>query len=771
MPYIPSDNALQIYSARYLDEEARTVPDLFRRVSGGNADYYNLMNEGYGLPNSPTLFNAGTNNGGTLSACFVFDIADALLGDWPNGGLDSPFADSICGTVFKAMAVAKAGGGVGYYLGNIRKKGALVKSTHKKACGPVIVLRFLNQINQLVTQGGKRALAQMGVLPCWHPDIYEFIHCKDENPHELSSFNISVSWRNGWVERAFRQMDEGFNDGSEARLWWEQCTSAWGHGCPGMLFWDRINRDNATPHLGDINATNPCGETPNISDEPCNLASMALSRFFKKVGGKWVFKWDEYKDWVRVMIRFMDDILDWNVFPHPAITRTALATRKLGMGAMGYADSLALMGIPYDTQDAVDWGTELAKVNQEATLKESVVLAQLKSVYPAYESASEETKKKFPWCRNSTRTSIAPTGTIAELADQSSSIEPHYALEVERTTGEGMKLTKKIDVWRDLPSGFVPKTAHEVSPEWHIRHLAAWTKYTDLGVSKTINMPETATVKDVSNAYRMMWELDCKGGTIFRNNCRPEQVLRETKTQPKSVYMQDAINVAKKIEETIIAAGGEPIPPEQAKALEDDLRPEYDLSKLKRVPDHKTRRKLPKRRSGETEKFNIGGVEGYLIINTHPDGSFGEFFVELANDGSTLSGFVKSFAKTFSVAAQNQTPLKDLIRLHKNAVFEPRGMTGDPEVPTCTSIPDYIVQKLEKRFLKTPPVFDLNSIVLPIPPLDMNDPKLYEPIMHSETYKPKAVGTGQFCPDCSAELVREGACMKCLSPGCGFSKC
>lgn len=1053
MPYQHSSNSLEIFRARYLDEEAKTPDDLFRRVSGGNKEHYELMSEGLFLPNSPTLFNAGKKIGGTLSACFVFDIEDCLLGDWPDGGLDSPFPSSILGTTFKAACVAKAGGGVGYYLGNIREEGAVVKSTHKRACGPVGVLKWLHGIRGLITQGGMRDLAQMAVLPVWHKDIRKFIHCKDMDPKALESFNLSVSWRNEDIDAidwdSVRNAERDSHFDTPSGLWLEQCQSAWRTGCPGMLFWDIINRWNATPHLGDINATNPCqpgfatvltqsgiatfddvsvgdkiwtgsrfskitnkvctgkklvsryvttagtfvgtenhqvfengerievqhatgidqcrgvvtggysdndqftvdgwvlgdgtvhkasnnlvylcmgqddadnydnvlgrafpakhrpgirshayevpttitaeelprtyerrvphrfktakpddvcsflrglfsangsvaggriqlrqtsidmirdvqemmssvgiasyyttdkpkvvqfengeyecresytlnvttnrklfmemigfvhaykqeaglnvaqipsrnwqkrtydiidqeclgvhqvyditvesdehcywtggllvsncGETPNITDEPCNLGSSSLRRFMKKVGNKFVFMWDVFKQRVRQMIRFLDDILDWNVFPHPDITKAALATRKLGLGVMGYADVLALQHIPYASQEAVDFGGEVMKTLNEEALKESVNLAGQKGAYLAYDK--DKSPKWAPWCRNSTRSSIAPTGTIAVLNDDSSSIEPHYALEWDRTTNEGIKLRERIHVADNL-HGFVPQIANEIPLEWHVRHQAAFQEHTDLGVSKTINLPNSATVQDISNAYKLMWELGCKGGTVYRDGCRNEQVLVAAK---KSVYATTG-SVG-----SIKTANG--------------------------------RKKLPKERPGSTIKFEIGGTEGYLTPNTYPDGTLGEIFIELSNDGSTLAGTMKAFARTFSLSLQRETPLDELVKLHKNCNFEPRGFTGDPEIPNCTSIVDYVVRKLEKKFVKKQVKETVETVTIGVDSnlrlgIDIPMPELL--MVSGKLISGK---TGTFCPDCSSELIREASCMRCVKPGCGFSRC
>jgi ribonucleoside-diphosphate reductase alpha chain len=688
MPAAVSDNALTILRKRYFDKTAGedTPSQMWKRCSGGSRDYEEMLSELLFLPNSPTLFNLGTSHGGTLSACFVFSFEDSLRDG----------SRSIMATLDKAAAVAKAGGGVGYYFGNLRGRGSLVRSTHRHACGPVEVMRMCNRLSKLITQGGKRDLAQMGVLNSDHPDIEEFISCKDSDPQGIGSFNISVSWKDDHLKGVDSRSESAPDRWTS--LWWKQCHSAWRTGDPGMLFFDAINRANATPHLGSIQATNPCGETPNLCDEPCNLGSLALRRFVKKVNGKHQIDWQKLEYYARLATRYLDDVLDWNSFPHPDIDHMARHTRKLGLGVMGWADLLALLRIPYDTQDAVDLGDELwGKCSQWAT-EESVKMADTKGPYPAY---SPETAPVWaPRARNSTRTSIAPTGTISIIADCSSGIEPHYALEWERTTYEGIKMTERIPVWSEI-GDFRPKTAAEVGIEWHIRHQAVFQKHTDLGVSKTINLPNSATVQDVSDAYRLMWKTGCKGGTIFRDGCRAEQVLVAKGDKTKSVYM----------------TGAEP-----AEGAE------------------KKRRRLFRRRKGETTKFVVAKTEGYYTANTYDDGTLGEIFVLVSNQGSTLNGFLDAWAKTFSLALQWNTPLQDLVNLHKFSRFEPAGLTGDPDVPICTSIIDFIVQDLERKFLKK-----------------------VEDKGHT--------GTGQYCPDCSTELVRKDGCYCCPAERCGYSRC
>lgn len=734
MPAVVSENALKILDKRYFDKTVgEDSPEkMWKRCSGGNKEYEEMLSELLFLPNSPTLFNLGTKNGGTLSACFVFDFDDTLR-DGPR---------SIMATIDKAAAVAKAGGGVGYYGGNLRGKGSVVHSTHRYACGPVEVMRFCNRLAKLITQGGKRDLAQMFVLNVDHPDIREFIVCKDVDPQGIGSFNISVSWKDKFLKQVdFDHLESDSHVDSYTGLWHEQTKSAWKTGDPGMLFDDEINKYNATPHIGRINATNPCGETPNVNDEPCNLGSLGLRRFVMQRsddGRKYEVDWAKLRHYVKLSTRYLDDVLDWNTFPHPDIDKMARLTRKLGLGVMGWADMLALLRIPYDTQDAVDLGSELWADCRRIAVEESIAMGKTKGVYPAWDAS-----KSPDWAaasRNSTNTSIAPTGTIAIVSDNSPSIEPHYALESERTTYEGMKMQERIPVWKEL-NGFVPKVASEIGIEWHIKHQAAFQESTDLGVSKTINLPHNATVKDVSDAYRMMWKLKCKGGTIFRDGCRDEQVIVDTTKRTKSVY-STSDSAASALTEAQLK--------ELVDKYAEQLHRYMVLPPGKTFETHpaglSTRRKLPSRRMGITTKFRIGGTKGYYIVNKYDDGTPGELFVMIDNQGSTVDGFLVSWAKDFSVALQYGAALKDLVKLHKNSRFEPSGFTGDPELPNCTSIPDYIVRRIEKDFLKTEDAI--------MSKLDIGGLK-----------------SSQICPDCGSSLYHQAGCLVCFHPGCGFSKC
>lgn len=820
MSTVLSENSLAILKKRYLNN-GESVDSLWDRVSGGNPKFRELMSSLRFLPNSPTLFNAGLNNGCTLSACFVLNVSDCMLSH--EGVIRE---DSIVRTREKAIMIAKAGGGVGYYFGDLRPKGKPIKSIQRVACGPVAVLRDYHMIHKLITQGGKRDLAQMGVLPCWHEDIKEFIHAKDSDPQGLSSFNISISWTDEWVKKAFYQMDNGIQ-GKESDLWNEQVESAWKHGCPGMLFYDTVNRDNPNKHLGLIKATNPCvvgdtlvltkngefsiqdlvdqevevwngevwskvtpkitgrnvtilkvtledgrtlhctenhrfpwdintsdvdceemmeirhlkpgdsiidypmpnsvlksiiriktivklspaeivycftdpisgrgtfnrivtgqcGETPNRSDEPCSLGSLSLPRYFNK--GQRSLNWTKLGDDVVTCIEFMDDILDRNVFPHPDIDKAARLTRKLGLGVMGWADLLALMHIHYDTQEAVNLGESLMKHINEIALATSERLAKEKGPYIGY----DECKTEGPFVRNETRTSIAPTGTIAIIADVWGSIEPHFALSWDRTTYEGMKLKEHISCWDSL-EGFVPHIANEIDVEWHVKHQAAFQKHTNLGCSKTINLPKHATKEDVSKAYRLMYESGCKGGTVFRDGCREDQVLVSNKT--KSVFA------------------------------------------LENTP---SRKKMPPERQSITHKFKVGGTECYITAGLFEDGTPGEVFIRASKLGSSINGMLDTWAIAFSISLQNGTSLEDACEHHVGARFEPSGITNNPDLPVCSSIPDYVVRWLEYRFLGK---------------------KKEESV---------SIDSGVFCPECGNQAAYQAGCLVCTNKTCGWSRC
>jgi ribonucleoside-diphosphate reductase alpha chain len=494
-----SENALYILKERYLSKHSgtqETVGEFIDRVSMGNQEYKDeLIAPLNFLPNSPTLFNMDVPGGGTLSACFKFDVSDTMLDGF----------DGIMDTATKAALVTKWGGGTGYYVGAIRPKGALVNSTHGSAMGPVAVLRFYNGIGKMMTQGGKREAAQMGILDCDHPDIREFIHMKDTDPQALSTFNISVSISDSFMGRAVHR------DTREHSILWEMAEAAWRTGDPGVYFGDRAEADNPTRFLGRLTGTNPCGEVPLLNNEACNLGSINLRNMYADG-----INWELLHRTATLATRYLDDVLERNHFPVESVGVATNFTRKLGLGVCGWADLLALMRIPYASDEAVNLLEAVIAFIRKAADEESLRLGEERGPAPCFAG----TEIRF---RNATRCCIAPTGTIAILMGASSGIEPHYLRGWTRTLGDGTVLSEHIGVLND--TDYVPQTAMEIPWEWHVKHQAAAQRHTDLAVSKTINMPNSATVEDIYNAYVYMWTLGCKGGTVYRDGCRETQVL------------------------------------------------------------------------------------------------------------------------------------------------------------------------------------------------------------------------------------------------------
>lgn len=713
-----TDNAMKILRDRYLDKEANetTVESMFRRVANGHEPFIQLMSRLDFLPNSPTLMNAGTKNEGrsTFSACFKFDVFDAMR----------EHEDSIVQTLDKAAGVAKWGGGVGYYLGNLRGRLKPIRSVHRVACGPVNVMRHYNSLGvHLITQGGRRELAQMAVLPCDHDDIHEFIHCKDADPQALRTFNISVSASNDFMRGVFGGPVGGPAGNKDRQLWDEIIDSAWKTGDPGLYFADTAELWNPTPQLGKLTGTNPCGEVPLLNNEACNLGSLNLANF---VTFNREVDWNRLEEATVLATQFLDSILDRNSFPHPAITKTVALTRKLGLGVMGWADMLALLGIHYDTDEAVALGKKIMKAIDLIARDTSIRLATAKGPYPAFEG---KTGGEPFETRNSTRTCIAPTGTISILAGTSSGIEPHYALEWDRTLNAGVKGREEIIHERipvsDRLDGFVPHLANKIDWPWHVKHQAAFQEHTNLAVSKTINMPNSATRADISGAYQMMWELGCKGGTIFRDGCRSagEQVLKSTEPEGKPVHVNGNGNGNGNGHIELVHGG------------------KNRISELLSAAPY--RRKPPKERKSITQHITVSDFDGYLHAGMYEDGSLCEIFLTASKEGSTVSGLLDSWAIAISHALQYGDPLEDLVKKYSGMRFEPCGPTGNPEIPICTSVVDYIMRWLDKKF------------------------------GHGKSnpdHKGHEVESGQVCPDCHSPAVFQGGCLTCKKQ-CGWSRC
>ncbi len=622
----------------FCGQSHESLDELFDRVSFGVREYRELLFTFDFLPGSPAIFNAG--GVGTLSACFKFDVQDNM--------------ESILDVNVKAALVQKWGGGVGYCLSELRQKGAPIRSTHGSACGPVAVMRMYQSMAKMITQGGKREGAQMAILHCDHPDIEEFVHCK-ATEGVFDTFNISVAVTDEFMCAVGSGEDivlkDPRNDGNvgkvNARVLFNKIVEyAWSNGDPGLYFIDVAERANPTPHLGKLTGTNPCGEVPLLDNESCNLGSINLSHFVKirddgaigvvddKQGVGNGIDWKRLEGIARLATRYLDRVVDENFFPAPEIREATLRTRKLGLGVMGWADTLALMGIPYDSQEAVDLAGEVMKCIQEAAHSESKKMAKEFSSYG------------FEDMRNDCLTCIAPTGTISTIANCSSGIEPHYSLEYVQIMGDGTKLSRRTNF-----GDFVPKTAHEIGWEWHVKHQAAFQKYTDLAVSKTINMPNSATERDVAMAYLAAWEAGCKGITVYREGSRVKQAMYKGDVE---AYPADAVV-------------GE------------------------------FRRKFARDRISLTHKFDVGEMEGYIHIGLFPDGLPGELFLTGSKQGSTISGLLDGVAILTSLALQYGVPLEAMVAKMQGTRFEPAGLTGNSAIPSASSLLDYIFRYVQLR--------------------------------------------------------------------------
>jgi ribonucleoside-diphosphate reductase alpha chain len=607
-----------------------TIEELLERCSFGVDAFYNLLASRDFLPNSPTLFNAGTGQG-TYSGCFKFDVQDSM--------------ESIMSVASKSAFVQKWGGGVGYCLSELRPFGADIRTTHGRACGPIAVLELYHAVAEMITQGGKRSGAQMGMLHCDHADIEKFICCKDGGKN-LSTFNISVACTNKFMHA----VDDSTT--REHRIFEQIVESAWKTGDPGIYFIDAAEQCNPTPWLGKLTGTNPCGEVPLLDNEPCNLGSINLDHMFDN--GQVDF--DKLECTVRLAVRYLDTVLDNNGFPDPAITAAALRTRKLGLGVMGWADLLTQMHIHYDTDEAVRLGEEIMLRIQRWSHDESRILADEKGAYPAYAERSDD-YADIPYQRNACITCIAPAGTISKIADCSAGIEPYFTLKGTHMMGDGTLLEEKVTI---KAGGFIPHVALQIDSSWQILHQAAFQRHTDLAVSKTVNLPNTVTKDQVRNVFKSAWINGCKGITIYRHGSRSVQVINETEASTSPLVLDTYATDAK-------------------------------------FGQH--RRKMPMDAEAKRHKFVVGGMEGYLHTGLLFDGAPGEVFITGANQGSTVSGLLASLSIMTSLALQHGVPLETMVEKLQYVRFEPRGMTSNPDIPTATSVVAYIFRYLGKKFL------------------------------------------------------------------------
>jgi ribonucleoside-diphosphate reductase alpha chain len=715
-----SDNALVVLKKRYLRKDEHSEPietpeELFWRVARAIAEgdalfegpekvdetarkFHRLMTSLDFIPNSPTLMNAGRPLG-QLSACFVLPVEDSI--------------DSIFDAIKHAAMIHKSGGGTGFSFSRIRPENDQVLTTQGVASGPVSFMTVFDVATETVKQGGTRRGANMGILKVDHPDIEKFITCKTDNDR-MTNFNISVAATDPFM-KAVREDTEydlinprtGEQTQSLAgrKVFDRIVQAAWKNGEPGLIFLDVMNRFNPTPAVGQIESTNPCGEQPLLPYESCNLGSINLAHMLKD--GQ--LDYDHLKEVVWDGVHFLDNVIEVNKYPLPKIEELTRGNRKIGLGVMGFADLLIGLGIPYDSEEAVQTAETIMGFIQEESKAASAYLGKARGNFSNYQGSLYD-RLETPHVRNATTTTIAPTGTISIIAGCSSGIEPIFAisfvrkvldnqelLEVhplfqETAKAEGFyseELMKRIAEkgtikdFREIPEKVrrVFVVSHDVVPEWHIRIQAAFQKYTDNAVSKTINFPFSATPEDVRNAYLMAYDLGCKGLTIYRDGSRDAQVLN---IQRKPHYPQV------------------------------EPRPRPDTT------------------SGITERINTGCGKLYVTVNWDDHG-FCEVFASMGKAGGCAYSQIEATGRLISLALRSGVKMESIIRqLMGIRCPSPMWANGE-QVVSCS---DAIAKVLNHN------------------------------AQANITQDYSLMGA---CPDCGGAVEHEGGCIVCRS--CGFSRC
>lgn len=749
-----SKNALTVLERRYLMKNGEgvvieTVEELFRRVAGAiaasdrrydeNADcealadsFYRMMTNLEFLPNSPTLMNAGRPLG-QLSACFVLPVEDTMEG--------------IFETIKQAALIHKSGGGTGFSFSRLRPCGSAVNSTGGVASGPISFMKVFNMATEAVKQGGTRRGANMGILRVDHPDIMEFIHCKTNNK-EITNFNISVGLTEKFMNAVEAGKDYELVDPHGGRVTGTlnarevfECIvdAAWHNGEPGIIFLDRLNRDNVVPKAGEIESTNPCGEQPLLPYESCNLGSINLTKMLREENGVYSFDWDKLKATAKKAVHFLDNVIDANKYPLKEIDFMTKQTRKVGLGVMGWADALLRLKIPYNPEQAVRLAETVMRAVTEAGREESRELAKARGTFPLFQESTLD--QELPQ-RNATVTTIAPTGTLSLLASCSSGVEPIFGYVYIRNIMDGTEmievnpilrevleerglysdeLMKKIakqgslegieEIPEEIRRVFV--SAHEVSPEFHIRMQAAFQRHTDNAVSKTVNFCNSATREEVAEVYKLAFRLGCKGVTIYRDGSRSEQVLNIGK-------------VKKDGQEESPAEGGQAV-----------IKP----------------RPRPDMTTGITERVKIGCGNLYITVN-YDDKGICEIFTNTGKAGGCPSQS-EATARLASIALRSGIDVRSIIDQLKGircpSTIRQSGMK-------CTSCPDAIAKAIERVYQQQVRLGHWAE-----PELSAAEGPAAS---QAETVVP---GRMRFCPECGAKLEHEGGCVICRN--CGYSKC
>ncbi len=738
-----SPNALKVLEKRYLkkNEEGRVVEvpeELFRRVAKAVAsadskygksgadiqdiekEFYEMLTSLEFLPNSPTLMNAGRRLG-QLSACFVLPVDDSM--------------ESIFDAVKHTAIIHKSGGGTGFSFSRLRPNGDIVGSTKGISSGPVSFMTVFDTATEAVKQGGTRRGANMGILRVDHPDILNFISCKDDNTR-FNNFNISVALTDEFMkamkeDRSYDLINprtKKITDSLKAREVFSLIVEhAWRNGEPGIVFIDRVDASNPTPQIGHIESTNPCGEQPLLPYESCNLGSINLSKVVKtenktqKIERRKV-DWDKLRDITWKAVHFLDNVIDINKYPLPIISEMTKANRKIGLGVMGWADMLIQLGIPYNSDTAIKLAENVMEFIQREGKNASAAIAEERGEFPNYKGSIYDGKIRL---RNATVTTIAPTGTLSIIAGCSSGIEPLFAVSYVRTVMEGTKLIEvnpyfervakergfwsrelmekiadrgSIKEFKEIPDDVkaVFVTAHDITPKEHITMQAAFQKFVDNAVSKTVNFSNEATHKDVEEVYLLAYKLGCKGVTVYRDGSREQQVLTKGRKDKKQQAVVDSV-------QKVVPKG----------------RPEVI--------------------KGATRLMKTGCGNLYVTINEDEKGHLFELFTSMGKAGGCAASQSEAIGRLVSLAFRSDIEPDEIIKQLKGiSCHEPAWHSGG-RILSCS---DAIAKSLEKYRVEGK---------------KGNGDEL------------KVFMLMGACPECGGAIERESACLVCHN--CGFTKC
>ncbi len=751
-----SANARVVLEKRYLRKDESGAPletpeDLFARVAryiaaadasyGRTADelartatrFYDLMADLVFIPNSPTLMNAGRSLG-QLSACFVLPVEDSI--------------DGIFDAIKNMALIHKSGGGTGFSFSRLRPHNDIVQTTTGVSSGPLSFMKIFNTATETIKQGGTRRGANMAILSVAHPDIEDFIEAKRDTA-ELTNFNLSVAITDEFMRAVRENRDYELVSPRTGRpvavrnaraVYAAIVEHAWHSGEPGIVFIDRINAANPLKRVGDIESTNPCGEQPLLPFESCNLGSINLSRVLTSTGGAYEIDFPRLGEITRAAVHFLDNVIDRNRYPLPEIAESTLANRKIGLGVMGFADTLIMLGIPYDSEEAIETAERIMSFIQDESKAASRELARERGAFPNFERSSYAEAGEPP-LRNATTTTIAPTGTISIIANCSSGIEPIFALAYVRNVMDNNTLVETNPFFRSYAdaNGFysdelmtdiarhgsvrdidtVPEaarrlfvTAHDITPEWHIRLQAAFQKYVDNAVSKTVNFAHSATVADIETVYNLAYDLNCKGVTVYRDGSRDSQVLEVARTE-------------------------HPAPA----AAQDDA-----------AERHLTPRPRKEVTWGSTRKMATGCGALYVTINEDEHGLF-EVFATMGKSGGCAASQAEAVSRLVSLSLRCGIEPEQIVKQLKGVRCPNQAWEKGGRIYSCA---DAIAKAIERYLGHDSRKTEVISV------------ETAKHIAETNGKGSDAVMVG-VCPDCHGPLEFESGCSVCRM--CGFSRC